>query len=222
MSFCEFLFMFALTITCISSQYATEEEVSERQRMMEEQKPLTKYKKYIKCQVCELAAQSVHRIWMGATQQTEFDENEIYNGIIQTCNPLSNIGIWMLAFDIKLTNESRLLLENQQDMGKCQRECQTLRSVCNDIITSDADEIAEFLWNNRDELNESDEPLIVIANYICHSSNICRERMPKLSKKLAKKFRKKDENWDPMPEEEKARRYQYNQMLQEKRMKPEL
>ena len=208
--------IFCILITMVSGQYAAEEDLIARRQVMDRKKPYKKFKKYIECQVCDLASQSIYRIWLMTMNEDKFDENEMYTLVVETCNPWSNIGVWITAMDMILNDESRLELINKEEMGLCGRECETIRSVCADIIASEAEVIAEYVWHNQ---NEMDNP--TLTKFMCE--NVCGDdpedldvRMPKVPKKLAKKSKIGQEEWVKMTEEEKQKRIKiFNEIMEE-------
>mmetsp|Transcript_44536 Transcript_44536/g.71315 ORF Transcript_44536/g.71315 Transcript_44536/m.71315 type:complete len:223 (-) Transcript_44536:1-669(-) len=211
----QFWWLFScLLLVSTTAQFVSEEELKSRQRVMDRKKPLRKFKKYIECQVCEFAAQSIYRIWLMSMNQPDFNENEMYNLVIESCNPWSNIGVWINTIDIAL-NGTRLELQPQDEMGQCHRECETVRSVCDEIVSAEADEIANYIWTNKHEMTTER-----LAGFMCKSA--CGEdrenAMPAVPNKVIKQFKKVDEEWTKMSKEEEENRVKiFNEIMEQKK-----
>ncbi len=208
----------ATLVSSVMSGYVQEEDLIERRAVMDRKRPYKKLEKYIECQVCEFAAQSIFRIWLMSMNDNKFDEDEMYNLIVETCNPWSNIGVWITAMDMFINDENGLELVNKEEIGQCNRKCETVKSVCEDIVSSDAETIAEYIWTNK---NDIDNPKL--TQYIC--SNVCdvNNRMPKVPKKLAKKYNIADEEWVEMTQEEQQKRIDiFHEIMDENKIKQDL
>eukprot|EP00483_Globobulimina_turgida_P010281 UN10300 len=149
-----------------TSIYTKEEDLIERRRVSDKKKPYKKLKKYIRCQVCEFSAESIHIISLSTMEENVFDENLIYNVIVETCIPWSHFGIWITAMDLVINEENELKLINKKEMGQCNRKCETIKSVCEDVVSGDAECIAEYIWSNRNEIDNA-----TLTQYMC--SNVC-------------------------------------------------
>ena len=75
-----------------ASQYVPEQDLIHRRRVFDRKRPYRKFKKYISCQVCQVASQSIYKIWLTTRKEGEPDENDLYALSTEVCNPWSNIG----------------------------------------------------------------------------------------------------------------------------------
>ena len=78
-------------------------------------------------------------------------EAEIFNLTDATCNPFKDEGIWITQYDIvkeapKL--KLKLMTKEKDDIGECERECETISYSCMEILDDNNIEIAEYLYNN--------------------------------------------------------------------------
>lgn len=105
--------------------------------------------------------------------------------------------------DITMTEEGQLDLINRQDVGVCKRDCETVRSACEDVINEDMDalEIALFLYENQKELTENK-----LLEWLCSETCLSDGMRPKVPKKLAKKSKVGKEVWEQMSKEEQQKR----------------
>eukprot|EP01083_Nonionella_stella_P174465 604834_1 len=199
-------------ITCCLSQSVDGDDLMQRTKVLNRKKPYTRINKYIECQVCEFTAQSMFNVWLLSmnTNQYSFDETEMYHLVVETCNPWSNIGVWITSIDIELNDDDQLELMTKEDIGECNRECETIRSICEDIAVMDADEIAEYFWNNKDNMD-----LDALTKYLCADACPLDDKMPQVPTKLANKFEAQDEEWVPMSYEEKQKRVEIFQQLRD-------
>eukprot|EP00483_Globobulimina_turgida_P009042 UN09060 len=202
---CLMIVMLVLRSYSYSTTYTTEEDLIERRKSGDKKKAYRKLKKYIKCQVCEFAAECIHTISLRTMDENIFDENVMYNVIVETCNPWSHFGVWTHAMDLVINEENELKLINKKEMGQCHRKCETVKSVCRDVITFDAEGIAEYIWTNKHEMDN-----LTLTQYMC--SNVCgADRNPKVPKKLARKYNIGNEKWVKMTEQEKQERLAFAQ-----------
>ena len=98
--------------------------------------------------------------------------------------------------DIVLNDDNKLELVNRDAMGQCNRECETLRSVCESVTSPIAEDIAEWLYENADEVAEN-TILEFMCSTVCHKDGI----WPKVPKKLARKSKIGEEEWVAMSDE---------------------
>ena len=90
------LLTFGIVITRCFAQYAPEEDLVERRRVLDRKQPYRKLKKYLSCQVCQVASQSIHKIWLVSRKDKELDEDDLFTLTTDVCNPWSNIGTVVL------------------------------------------------------------------------------------------------------------------------------
>ena len=103
--------------------------------------------------------------------------------------------------DIVRNKDFELELENRQEMGQCNRECETIRSVCDDITGPMGEDIAEYLFEKRDDVDES-----TLLEFMCSSVCVNDGIRPRVPRKLAKKHKIGEEEWVAMTDEEKEKR----------------
>ena len=207
--------MISLLITNSLSQKFQDED--EKYRVLDRKKAYPKVKKYINCQVCNMAAQSIYRIWLMSMNDAKFDENELYNLVVETCNPWSNIGVWITAMHLTVHKNNSLELVNKEDMGECNRVCETIKASCTDVVLSQSDEIAEFIWTKKDEM---DNPKL--TEFMC--PDVCSNGLyPVAPKKIIKKHKLGQEEWVQMSKDEKQKRLDFfRQQVDEGKIKSEL
>ena len=105
--------------------------------------------------------------------------------------------------DISMTEEGELELTNREDVGKCKRECETVRSACEDVINEDMDalEISLFMYENQKDLTENR-----LLEWLCSETCLKDGMRPRVPKKLAKKSKIGTEEWEKMSKEEQQKR----------------
>ena len=112
--------------------------------------------------------------------------------------------------DFVLNEDNEIELENRENMGVCGRECETVRSVCEDVINEDNDpeEIASFLFKNQKDMNEEK-----LLEFMC--TDLCqRDGMrPAVPEKLIKKYGIGEEEWQKMSMEEQQKRVEIFQEI---------
>ena len=105
--------------------------------------------------------------------------------------------------DIVRNDNNELELVNREAMGQCNRECETVRSVCESITATMGEDIAEWMYENVDKVDDKS-----LLEFMC--SDVCVQdgMRPKVPKKLVRKSKIGDEEWIAMSEEEKRKRVQ--------------
>ena len=74
------------------SQFVSEEQLAERRRALDRKRPYKKFKKYLKCQVCEATAATIHGVWSKSKTNGGLDEDELFALVEHLCNPWHIIG----------------------------------------------------------------------------------------------------------------------------------
>lgn len=110
----------------------------------------------------------------------------------KSCSPDKEEGSWISKFDL-IEKNGELRLSEQKDVGKCQRECQTISKACEESVADVDTDLAELLWKNKLSLSK-------LINEVCYSmSSVCKEKLPKLKSGE----RKVDEKFSILTEDEK-------------------
>ena len=115
-------------------------------------KPFKKYFSRIQCQVCEnMIKQIIRETKFAYRDNPQLTEAEIFNLTDSTCNPFKDEGIWITQYDI-VKEPPRLVLKlmtkEKDEIGECERECETISYSCMEILDDNNIEIAEYLYNN--------------------------------------------------------------------------
>ena len=90
-----FFVAFVLLIAVALSGHIPEEELMKRRMVLDRERPYRKMKKYISCQVCQLASQTMYRVMLISKKDKDtrhLEESDMYTLVTETCNPWSNIG----------------------------------------------------------------------------------------------------------------------------------
>jgi len=195
-----------LIISTSIAGHIPEEELAKRRMVLERERPYPKITKYISCQVCQLATQSMHKVMLISMKdkaKRHLAEEDLNTLVTETCNPWSNIGVWITAMDIDKNKKDELELNNKETMGRCKRDCETVRAACEHVINEDnePEEIAQFLYENQREMTEQK-----LLEYMCGDTCLRDGITPKVPKKLAKKTKIGKEEWEPMSKEEQQKR----------------
>ena len=113
-------------------------------------KPFTKYFPRIQCQVCELSIKNVIRETKFAFRDNpKITESELFNLSDAACNPFKDEGIWITQIDIVKEAPALTLKQmatEKDEIGECQRECETISFACSEIVGEHDVEIVEYLW----------------------------------------------------------------------------
>lgn len=149
---------------------------------------------YIKCETCQKAVKHLY----GKTQEMrgggtkKLNEDKIIDLVEKSCSPDNEEGSWISKFDL-IEKNGELRLSEQKDVGKCQRECQTISKACEESVADVDTDLAELLWKNKLSLSK-------LINEVCYSmSSVCKEKRPKLKPGE----RKDDEKFNILTEDEK-------------------
>eukprot|EP01062_Namystynia_karyoxenos_P067459 TRINITY_DN61413_c0_g1_i1.p2 TRINITY_DN61413_c0_g1~~TRINITY_DN61413_c0_g1_i1.p2 ORF type:complete len:263 (+),score=87.87 TRINITY_DN61413_c0_g1_i1:83-790(+) len=106
---------------------------------------------FIACDVCRSA---VRASWLAAQHEKERRPEGVRVGedvillVTQTvCQPLMDVGEWILHQDIVQSAPGRAIrLEEQDAPGICRRECMTIAAACNAVFDDHREDIAELLY----------------------------------------------------------------------------
>eukprot|EP00483_Globobulimina_turgida_P001762 UN01764 len=164
-------------------------------------KPYKKYFSRIQCQVCKQSVKQIIRETKFAYKENpKISEAELFNLTDATCNPFKDEGIWITQYDIvkqppKL--KLKLMTKNKDEIGECERECETISYSCSEILDENNIEIVEYIWSSLGKLKRS-----VLSNDICPS--YCKKEKSDIKKtsKMGK------EPWYPLFDTEKRQMVQ--------------
>ena len=113
-------------------------------------KPFTKYFSRIQCQVCELSIRQITRETKFAFRDNpRITEAELFNLTDAACNPFKDEGIWITQYDIVKEAPALTLKQmasEKDEIGECERECETISYSCSEIVDEHNIEIVEYLW----------------------------------------------------------------------------
>ena len=104
--------------------------------------------KYIKCATCNEFVNALHAsVHKSATEKKAApSEEEIQHTVERTCNPSTTDGEWMMRIDLVETEDARLELVQQSDLGPCGKECQTVASACRAVSSAVEEQLTESLY----------------------------------------------------------------------------
>ena len=165
-------------------------------------KPYKKYFSRIQCQVCELTIKHIIRESKFAFMHNpKITEAEIFNLTDSTCNPFHDEGIWITQYDIvkeppKL--KLKLMVNEKDDIGECERECESIAYSCMEILDDNNLEIVEYIYGNLGKLKRS-----VLRNAICPSPYCKKEKYD-----IKKKSKMGQDPWYPLFDVEKRQMMQ--------------
>ena len=103
--------------------------------------------------------------------------------------------------DIVRNKDYELELHHRGDLGQCNRECETVRAICEDITSPIAEDIVEFIYVNDARLTQA-----MLSGLMCSDICAAHGQRPKVPKKLAKKYKIGEEEWVEMDAAEKQQR----------------
>ena len=122
----------------------------------------------------------------------QLEEDKVIDLVEKSCNPEKDEGSWISKIDLKEKNGELHLLE-QENVGKCKRECQTISKACEESVAEVDTDLAELLWKDKLSLSK-------LINEVCYSmSSACKGK----SSKLKAGERKVDESFQVLTEDEK-------------------
>ena len=101
--------------------------------------------------------------------------------------------------DMVLNAKSELELHNRAQLGQCNRECETIGAVCEDIVSPVSEEIVQFMYDNDAQLTEE-----ALVRFMC--VDICATHRKKVPKKLVKKYKIGEEEWVEMDAAQRQKR----------------
>eukprot|EP00892_Ulva_mutabilis_P012851 jgi/Ulvmu1/9939/UM058_0022.1 len=133
--------------------------------------------KYIQCQFCGIAAKRLHRsvgdLRRDAPSWKKISEDDILEHLEAACNADKVEGEWILHLDVQEQGDE-LVIKEMSKPGKCQRECQTMVRMCEDIVGDHDTDLAEVLLRNPGRATVEQE--------LCHDfSSACVKKPPKFS-----------------------------------------
>ena len=122
----------------------------------------------------------------------QLEEDKVIDLVENSCNPDKEEGSWISKIDLVEKN-GELRLDEQKDVGKCKRECQTVSKACEESVAEVDTDLAELLWKDKLSLSK-------LINEVCYSmSSACKRK----TAKLKPGERKINENFHVMTEDEK-------------------
>ncbi|CAH3169947.1 unnamed protein product [Porites evermanni] len=150
---------------------------------------------YIRCETCQKAVKYLY----GKTQEMrqgaaakKLEEDKVIDLVEKSCNPEKDEGSWISKIDLREKSGELRLLE-QENVGKCKRECQTISKACEESVAEVDTDLAELLWKDKLSLSK-------LINEVCYSmSSACKGK----PSKLKAGERKVDESFQVLTEDEK-------------------
>merc|ERR1712087_245233 len=94
------------------------------------------------------------------------------------------------------------MTEQEDDIGECGRECETISYSCSEVVDEHDVEIVEYLWANLGKLKRS-----TLSNAVCPS--YCRKE----KRDVRKKSKMGKEPWYPLFDVEKRQMVQLSEMM---------
>eukprot|EP01079_Euglenida_sp_SAG-EU17-18_P001102 gene1102-2651_t len=165
----------------------------------EKKLPLKDEAKYIQCDVCK---EVVNRLYKSAKALDKMQEEAILEAAEKTCDlgsdegaflvvlarqldsppPYSWPGEWVSRYDI-VQLDGKLVLEEQDTFGECNRECETIREVCDDILGEYDTDLSEALYKSKGQSRATAATRSKVENAVCYDSDLCRKGSNKVPKK---------------------------------------
>lgn len=159
-----------------------------QQRGIRRSSPHSSWTKYIHCETCEYVTDKLFYMYESFKQQPDWGEDTLIDILHDICNPFSNIGLWITTIDLYVDVERYLTYDQNDKFGMCHRECETISKACQEVISDQAEELAEWIWNTPDVWIKKE----TFTDHICE--NFCNDdkaidgkiKVPKKKKKKEK------------------------------------
>eukprot|EP01084_Bolivina_argentea_P025386 47188_1 len=196
-----FFFVAGLWILCVSQDDIEVDTMNGKIKGIRRLSPHASWTKYIHCETCEYATDKLYYMYDSFKDGPDWGEDTLIDILHDICNPYSNIGLWTTTIDLYVDIERYLTFDQNDKFGMCRRECETIARACQEVISDNAEEIAEWIWNNHEWIKKQN-----MNDYICDTYCGDDTDKPKVSKKKKKKEKMGKEEWIEMTDEELKRR----------------
>ena len=171
-----------------------------KQKGIRRASPHSSWTKYIHCETCEYVTDKLFYMYESFKAGPDWGEDTLIDILHDICNPFSNIGLWITTIDLYVDVERYLTYDQNDKFGMCHRECETISKACQEVISDQAEELAEWIWNTPDAWIKKE----TFTDHIC--SPFCEDGKIKVPKKKKKKDKMGKEEWIEMTDEELQRR----------------
>lgn len=104
--------------------------------------PIWEYFDYLKCQVCKNSMKNavkynnkIKNDMKNMKKKKKITRDNYKNFLKLICDPYHKFGSWITKFDI-IRQNNKLIMNNTNEFGECNRECNTIAFICEKNIFS--------------------------------------------------------------------------------------